>query len=206
MVHPLLDARTRRTPARHLWGLDATTDPFAYGDVRAFLDTNLVRQHEPLQPPTRRQRWRRFWDTKRLAYPDEPRPTITATVSPLWFEDELRDAYAHGSRAATAEQARERAPEQPHELRDRDHERAAERNVATTAALSAFDDLTPYDIRCPLHPQPIARDRIADGRLCPADYHDWVELDGYDWRECRDCGLADVTCADIGQSVDTPNV
>lgn len=61
------------------------------------------------------------------------------------------------------------------------------------------------DIRCPPHPVSIALDAILSGSMCRPDGHDWVELDGYYWRECRRCGLADVTVSDFGQPVDTPN-
>jgi hypothetical protein len=44
---------------------------------------------------------------------------------------------------------------------------------------------------------------------CDAGEHDWVELTGFEetryWRECRDCGIADVTAAAVGQDVATPN-
>lgn len=71
--------------------------------------------------------------------------------------------------------------------------------------LGTFDYRKPYDIRCPAHPLSVARDTIESGDICRSDEHDWIELDGYYWRECRQCGLADVTVADIGQSVKTPN-
>lgn len=45
---------------------------------------------------------------------------------------------------------------------------------------------------------------------CSADDHDWVALTGAEptayWRECRKCGIADVTAAAVGQDVETPNV
>ena len=45
---------------------------------------------------------------------------------------------------------------------------------------------------------------------CAADEHDWVELTGLDepasWRECRVCGIADVTAKAVGQDVETPNI
>lgn len=45
---------------------------------------------------------------------------------------------------------------------------------------------------------------------CDAGDHDWVELTGVDdppayWRECRTCGIADVTAAAVGQDVETPH-
>ena len=44
---------------------------------------------------------------------------------------------------------------------------------------------------------------------CAADEHDWAELKGLDesayWRECRVCGIADVTAKAVGQGVETPN-
>lgn len=49
------------------------------------------------------------------------------------------------------------------------------------------------------------RERVANLEVCGADSHEFVELDGYYWRECRRCGLADVTLADLGQPVQTPN-
>lgn len=43
---------------------------------------------------------------------------------------------------------------------------------------------------------------------CAVGEHDWVELTGLDelayWRECRECGLADVTAQALGQRVETP--
>jgi hypothetical protein len=44
---------------------------------------------------------------------------------------------------------------------------------------------------------------------CAANEHDWVELTGFEetayWRECRECGIADVTAQALGQDVETPN-
>lgn len=71
--------------------------------------------------------------------------------------------------------------------------------------LATFDHRAPYDIRCPPHSIAHAREIIATGRLCDAGDHDWIELDGEYWRECRACGIADVTAADVGQSIATPH-
>lgn len=72
--------------------------------------------------------------------------------------------------------------------------------------LERFDELGPEDIRCPPHPLPIARARIESGAVCEPERHEWIDLDGHYWRECRTCGLADVTVADLGQPVETPHV
>lgn len=60
------------------------------------------------------------------------------------------------------------------------------------------------NIRCPPHSPMVAFERIISGRICRPDGHEWVDLDGYYWRECRKCGLADVTVADFGQPIETP--
>ena len=45
---------------------------------------------------------------------------------------------------------------------------------------------------------------------CDPDEHDWVELTGFSepayWRECKKCGIADVTARAVGQDVATPNI
>ena len=71
--------------------------------------------------------------------------------------------------------------------------------------LVRFDETAADGIRCPAHPLTIARERIASGQVCEPDRHEWTELEGYYWRECRRCGLTDVTLADIGEPVETPN-
>lgn len=78
--------------------------------------------------------------------------------------------------------------------------------TVTDDLLVRFDELVPYDLRCPPHPLLVARNRVADGTICEPDEHDWIKRDGYYWRECSACGLADVTVADLGQPVETPNV
>ena len=45
---------------------------------------------------------------------------------------------------------------------------------------------------------------------CDAGEHDWAELTGVEdppayWRECRICGIADVTVAAVGQDGETPH-
>lgn len=93
-----------------------------------------------------------------------------------WFEDEMHEAFEHGKYIGQYE-----------------------------SLLDMFDDPEVH-IRCPGHPPRIARERIESGRICGPHKHDWVELRRYYWRECRTCGLNDVTCKDIGQPVETPNV
>lgn len=101
---------------------------------------------------------------------------VRATMFPQWWADELHEIY---------EQARQNS---------------------SSPFLERFDHHAPYDIRCPPHPHARAREIIAGGRLCDPGDHDWIELvDGYYWQECRACGIADVTAADIGQNIVTPN-
>lgn len=69
------------------------------------------------------------------------------------------------------------------------------------------DGLDAGEIPHPSHSLETAKRCIREA--CPADEHDWVELSGASnayWRECRDCGIADVTAAAVGQDVETPNV
>lgn len=80
-----------------------------------------------------------------------------------------------------------------------------DREISIDELLAAFEDEGPSRIRCPPHPLKVARDRVESGRVCPADEHEWIDLSGRYWRECRACGLSDVTVADLGQSVATPN-
>ena len=58
----------------------------------------------------------------------------------------------------------------------------------------------------PPHSWSVAKRCIAES--CGLDEHDWIELTGGGepayWRECRDCGIADVTAAAVGQDVETP--
>lgn len=84
--------------------------------------------------------------------------------------------------------------------------------VDAEALLERFNELLPdsatdsSDVRVPGHSFDVARERIASGRICAPSEHDWIELRSAYWRECRSCGLADVTVADLGQPVETPNV
>lgn len=69
--------------------------------------------------------------------------------------------------------------------------------------------ISPEDIPTPQHSFEIAKKCIRNA--CPEDEHDWAELrreDGgfYHWRECRECGIADVTAFAVGQDVDTPHI
>ena len=69
------------------------------------------------------------------------------------------------------------------------------------------DALDAREIPHPQHPWHVAKRCIRNA--CPADEHDWRELTGLDptgyWRECRTCGMADVTAKAVGQDVETPN-
>ena len=63
------------------------------------------------------------------------------------------------------------------------------------------------EVPTPAQPWEVAKRCIREA--CPADGHDWVDLTGLDptgyWRECRTCGIADVTAQALGQGVETPN-
>lgn len=74
--------------------------------------------------------------------------------------------------------------------------------------LKRFDNAgpSPDEVRVPQHPRSITRARIADEKVCREDEHRWRTLNGRYWRECTECGLADVTLADLGQNVETPYV
>jgi hypothetical protein len=67
-------------------------------------------------------------------------------------------------------------------------------------------DLDPRDIPVPHHSWSTAKRVIREA--CTAGEHDWAELAGLDepahWRECEQCGIADVTAAAVGQDVGTP--
>ena len=69
------------------------------------------------------------------------------------------------------------------------------------------DALDAREIPHPPHPWDVAKRCIQ--KACTADEHDWVDLTGLDepayWRECRVCGIADMTAAAVGQDVETPN-
>ena len=68
-------------------------------------------------------------------------------------------------------------------------------------------DLGPREIPVPHHSWSTAKRIIREA--CITDEHDWIELTGLDepayWRECKNCGIADVTAAAAGQDVETPN-
>jgi hypothetical protein len=71
--------------------------------------------------------------------------------------------------------------------------------------LETSDELASYHIQCPPHPQSLARKRTEEDKICLPEYlseSNSMATIG----ECRRCGLADVTVADIGQDVETPNV
>lgn len=74
--------------------------------------------------------------------------------------------------------------------------------------LERFDKAGPSPdvVRVPHHPRGITRDRIVEDVVCRESEHRWAACPGYYWRECRECGLADVTVADLGQTVETPYV
>lgn len=68
--------------------------------------------------------------------------------------------------------------------------------------------LNAREVPVPHHPWSVAKRVIQEA--CAADEHDWIELTGAEdpqgyWRECRTCGIADVTAAALGQNVATPN-
>lgn len=68
--------------------------------------------------------------------------------------------------------------------------------------------LNPREIPNPAHSWETAKRSIRNA--CPATEHDWVKLIDLNepayWRECRQCGLTDVTAAALGQEVETLNV
>jgi hypothetical protein len=72
-------------------------------------------------------------------------------------------------------------------------------------------DVDALDAReVPIPPHSWATAKRCIRTACDAGEHDWVELTGVEdppayWRECRDCGIADVTAAAVGQDVETPN-
>jgi hypothetical protein len=72
-------------------------------------------------------------------------------------------------------------------------------------------DVTALDAReVPIPPHSWATAKRCIRTACDADEHDWVELTGVEdppayWRECRNCGIADVTAAAVGQNVETPH-
>lgn len=67
------------------------------------------------------------------------------------------------------------------------------------------DTLDEDDVPVPHHPWSTAKRCIREA--CPAGEHEWVELTGTGrtiyWRECRKCGIADVTAEALGQDVET---
>ena len=67
--------------------------------------------------------------------------------------------------------------------------------------------LDPREIPNPAHVRVTAKRCIR--QACAANEHDWADLivDGETayWRECRTCGIADVTAGALGQGVETPN-
>jgi hypothetical protein len=69
------------------------------------------------------------------------------------------------------------------------------------------DELDAREVPVPHHSWSTAQRVIREA--CAADEHDWAELTGLDepayWRECKTCGIADVTAAALGQDVETPN-
>ena len=61
--------------------------------------------------------------------------------------------------------------------------------------------LDPREVPVPGHSWEIAKRVIREA--CAAEEHSWIELTTH-WRECRDCGIADVTAQALGQNVETP--
>ena len=70
------------------------------------------------------------------------------------------------------------------------------------------ESLDAREVPHPPHPWDVAKRCIQ--KACDAGEHDWAELTGVEdppayWRECRVCGIADVTAKAAGQDVETPN-
>ena len=69
------------------------------------------------------------------------------------------------------------------------------------------DGLDAREVPVPHHSWSTAQRVISEA--CAGSEHDWAELTGFDepayWRECKDCGIADITAAALGQDVETPN-
>lgn len=67
--------------------------------------------------------------------------------------------------------------------------------------------LDPRKVPNPVHSWATAKRCIQ--QACPAREHDWINLtiggETAYWRECRTCGIADVTAAAVGQDVETPH-
>ena len=70
-----------------------------------------------------------------------------------------------------------------------------------------MSEFAPGELPHPGHSLETAKRCIRES--CDTDEHDWVELTGFDepayWRECENCGIADVTAAAVGQDGATPN-
>ena len=64
------------------------------------------------------------------------------------------------------------------------------------------DALDPREVPAPAHSWETAKRAIREA--CAAEEHSWIDLTTY-WRECCNCGIADVTVAAVGQNVETPN-
>jgi hypothetical protein len=64
------------------------------------------------------------------------------------------------------------------------------------------------EVKYLIHPTRGATAKRCIRNACAANEHDWVELTGFEetayWRECRECGIADVTAQALGQDVETP--
>ena len=78
----------------------------------------------------------------------------------------------------------------------------------TEGAIDAdVDELDAREVPVPHHSWSTAQRVISEA--CAADEHDWAELTGLDepafWRECKTCGIADVTAAALGQDAETPH-
>ena len=71
-----------------------------------------------------------------------------------------------------------------------------------------MSEFAPEELPHPGHSLEVAKRCICES--CDPDEHDWVELTGPDepayWRECRYCGIGDVTAAAVGQNIAMPNI
>jgi hypothetical protein len=79
--------------------------------------------------------------------------------------------------------------------------------VSDSALDVDVDALDGSEVPHPQHSWATAKRCIRNA--CATNEHDWVELTGFEetayWRECRTCGIADVTAKAVGQNVETPN-
>jgi hypothetical protein len=83
-----------------------------------------------------------------------------------------------------------------------------EPGVSNSALDIDVDALDRREVPHPQHSWATAKRCIQEA--CDANEHDWVELTDstgktFHWRECRVCGIADVTAKAVRQNVKTPN-